>query len=308
MSVLSAKETNIPVLTSREWLELKKIHESEVDELLDEYLAQRSKHIKNPVMDFLFEYYSFRPAQLKRWSPGFGTAIEYNTYEELPEISELSIQKGLAYLSVEKFPSNRVSSLHWILKLLVQSQQSNPSFGCFGMHEWAMLYKTETPRHSHIPLRIDKTELAKFVESMPLLCTHFDAYRFFTPDARPMNHFSLSREKFIQTEQPGCIHNNMDLYKWAFKMHPWSPSSLILSAFKFALEARIIDMKASPYDLTKYGYEPIKIETEEGRRKYQQEQKRIWEKGNKIRKKLIRFYEELTNAVSNKTNTYTSTS
>jgi len=306
MSVLSAEETNIPALTSREWLELKKNHESEVDQLLNEYLTKRSKHIKNPVMDFLFEYYSFRPAQLKRWSPGFGTAIVYHIEKELPEISELTTEKGFAYLPVEKFPSNRISSLEWILKLLKQTKHKKPSFGCFGMHEWAMLYKTETPRHSHIPLRIDKTELAQFVESMPLLCTHFDAYRFFTPDARPMNHFSLSREKFIQMEQPGCIHNNMDLYKWAFKMYPWTPSRLILKAFKFALKARIIDMKASPYDLTKYGYEPIKIETEEGRRKYQREQKRIWEKGDKIRKKLIRFYEELRNAVRNKTNTYTS--
>lgn len=250
-------------------------------------------------MDFLFEYYTFRPAQLRRWSPGFGRAIEFNNRKELPEISELSTESNCAFLDITDFPSNRISSLRWILKLLKQTKDKSPSFGCFGMHEWAMVYKTDKPRHTHIPLRMDKNELAQFVESMPLMCTHFDAFRFFTPDARPMNRYSLSRESFIDMEQPGCIHNNMDLYKWAYKMYPWTPSRLILKAFKFALEARIIDMKASPYDLTKYGYEPIKIETDEGRKKYRQEQKQIWEKGKEIRNELINLYQSLFGALTN---------
>ena len=31
--------------------------------------------MKHPVHDFLFTYYSQRPAQLRRWHPGYGVAL-----------------------------------------------------------------------------------------------------------------------------------------------------------------------------------------------------------------------------------------
>jgi hypothetical protein len=108
-----------------------------------------------------------------------------------------------------------------------------------------------------------------------------------------MNRFELSRETFSETEQPGCIHSNMDLYKWAFKLYPWVSSDLILEAFELALEARTIDMKASPYDLKDHGLEPIKIETEEGRKEYKALQEAIFEKGKPIREKIIVKLEKL---------------
>jgi hypothetical protein len=79
----------------------------------------------------------------------------------------------------------------------------------------------------------------------------------------------------------------MDLYKWAFKMYPWIPSSLILEAFELAVEARYIDMQASPYDLREQGMEPIKIETEKGRKEYKLKQEMIFEKGFPIRDKIL---------------------
>ncbi|MEX2364244.1 MAG: 3-methyladenine DNA glycosylase, partial [Balneolaceae bacterium] len=126
-----------------------------------------------------------------------------------------------------------------------------------------------------------------------LLCTHYDAFRFFTPEAEPMNRFELSRQKFQDMEQPGCIHSNMDLYKWAFKLYPWIPSELILKAFELACEAREIDMKASPYDLREQGLKPIKIETEEGRIEYRKKQEEIFQKGIPVRERLIGEYRNL---------------
>jgi len=158
------------------------------------------------------------------------------------------------------------------------------------MHEWAMVYKSEKVRHNQLPLRFQDEKIAEIVESRPVLCTHFDAYRFFTDAAKPLNKHSLSRETFQDTEQPGCIHSNMDLYKWAYKLYPWISSELIREAFFLALHARTIDMKASPYDLQSRGLEPIKIETEEGRRIYLQKQNEIWEMGKPLRQKLIEAY------------------
>lgn len=181
--------------------------------------------------------------------------------------------------------------------MLKNTQQNRPSFGCFGMHEWAMVYKSDNPRHNQLPMRMKPDELAEFVESRPLLCTHFDAFRFFTMPAKPMNKFELSREKFHETEQPGCIHSNMDLYKWAFKIYPWISSSLILKAFELAVEARYIDMQASPYDLREQGMEPIEIETDSGRKIYKQKQEMIYEKGIPVREKITESMQKLLSMV-----------
>ena len=282
------------VLSEQEWKELQSTHEQRVDDLVGQYLIERSQHKKNPVMDFLFQYYAFRPSMLKRWSPGIGIGLEYSYKEDLPEFEELIIRDDKAWIGLDTFPERRVRSTNWILDMLKSTRERRPSFGCFGMHEWAMVYKAEKPRHDQVPLRMEPEELAKFVESRPLLCTHFDAFRFFTKQAQPMNRFELSREKFADSEQPGCIHSNMDLYKWAFKLYPWISSELILDAFELAYEARMIDMKASPYDLVEYGLDPIKIETDEGRIEYKELQEAIFEKGKPVRERLINRYENFS--------------
>lgn len=270
-------------------------HRSAVSDRIDRYLERRQQHHKDPVMDFLFEYYAFRPSHLRRWSPGFGVLLRGNNQDTYPELSELSVRDKGAYLNPDFFPDKRKRSIRWMLNLLEMSRQKKPSFGCFGMHEWAMVYKKDKKRirHQNIPLRMNKEELASFVESRPLVCTHYDAFRFFSQPAKPLNKFELSRGTFSETEQAGCIHTNMDLYKWAFKGFPWISSNTILDAFDLAVEARTVDMKASPYDLESYGLEPIKIETEKGRMEYLEAQKTIYENSKPVRNRLINEYREL---------------
>lgn len=275
------------ILSESDWKTRKTSHEQKVDALIGNYLKDRAAHKKQPVLDFLFQYYAFRPSALKRWSPGIGIGLEVGDENELPEISELKIEDGIAFIDPTLFPEKRIRSTNWILNMLKATQERRPSFGCFGMHEWAMVYKAEKPRHDQVPLRMEPEELAAFVDSRPLVCTHFDAYRFFTKEAVSMNKFELSRNTFDESEQPGCIHSNMDLYKWAHKLYPWMGSDLILEAFELALEARTIDMKASPYDLVEYGLVPIKIETESGRLEYAKAQEAIFKKGKPVRDKLI---------------------
>jgi hypothetical protein len=294
METMVSKTNLKSVLSEQEWKESQSTHEQRVDDLVGQYLIERSQHKKNPVMDFLFQYYAFRPSMLKRWSPGLGVGLEYSNIEDLPEFEELIINNDQAWIGLDTFPERRIRSTNWILEMLKSTRERRPSFGCFGMHEWAMVYKAEKPRHDQVPLRMEPEELAEFVESRPLLCTHFDAFRFFTKQAQPMNRFELSRENFADSEQPGCIHSNMDLYKWAFKLYPWISSELILDAFELAYEARMIDMKASPYDLVEYGLDPIKIETDEGRIEYKELQEAIFEKGKPVRERLINRYENFS--------------
>lgn len=282
------------VLTAGKWHSLQREHKSVLSKILDPYLEKRSRQEKDPVMDFLFEYYAFRPSHLMRWSPGMGIVLELGNGNPTPHHSELmKVENGKAYLDPELFPKKRRSSVQWMLGLLKKSANKKPLFGCFGMHEWAMVYRAGEVRHNQIPLRLSDEEIAEFVESRPLVCTHFDAFRFFTEPAKPLNKHKLSREGFQESEQPGCIHTNMDLYKWAFKLYPWIPGDLLRKSFLNALEARKIDMQASPYDVREFGLDPIRIETEEGRRDYISKQTAIHESSMPIRLELIRWYEKI---------------
>jgi hypothetical protein len=278
-----------------DWIQNKIAHEERIDALIGPYLVARSHHKKQPVLDFLFEYYHFRPALLRKWSPGYGVELPISEHEisHLPQLSELCIQDDVAFLNPHLFPDKRRKSLEWVIELLEQTQQKKAQFGCFGLHEWAMVYRSNDPRHHQVPLRFSTQEIAEIVDSHNLVCTHFDAYRFFMPEAIPKNKHELSRDRFIAMEQPGCIHTNMDVYKWAYKFYPWVSSDTILSAFELAYDARYIDMKASPYDLSEQGLSPIKIETIEGKQEYKLEQEALSLKAKPIRARLIKELKQL---------------
>ena len=296
-SPVTTPETRIEILPEEVWQARQQHHEEAISGLIDDYLDAREQQQKDPILDFLFEYYSFRRSHLKSWSPGVGVGLKVDAghRSNLPRLDGLTVRDDLAFLDSEQFPEKRVSSITWILDLLQQTQNRPPAFNCFGMHEWAMVYRAEKVRHPYLPMRFPPEQIAEIVESRPLLCTHYDAYRFFTKQAAPMNRFELSRAQFPNTEQPGCIHSNMDLYKWAFKYFPWISSDVIREAFLLALEARTVDMQASPYDLAGLGYEPITVETPEGRKMYVKRQMDLHEKGKVIRQKLIAEYQRLVN-------------
>ena len=286
------------LLLPSEWTSRIQNHKRKLSPILDPYLKGRSEQKKDPVLDFLFEYYKFRPSHLMRWSPGASNRLQLDgPATALPEISELATSGDTAFLDPKLFPEKHRKATRWIYDLLVKTDDSKPFFGCMGMHEWAMVYRAGDVRHGQIPLRLPDDQIARIVESRPLLCTHFDAFRFFTEEARPLNKNNLTRDTFQDNEQPGCIHTNMDIYKWAYKRYPWISGDLIADAFLLAINARTIDMKASPYDLSSRGLEPIKIETEAGRKEYIKRQTEIWEKGKRLRQKLIEEYETLLSLV-----------
>jgi len=88
-------------------------------------------------------------------------------------------------------------------------------------------------------------------------------------------------------EQPGCLHANMDLYKWAYKLSPAIPSALTLDCFDLAREVRQLDMRAAPYDLRALGYEPVEIETAEGKATYVAAQRDFATRADVLRRRLI---------------------
>jgi hypothetical protein len=145
----------------------------------------------------------------------------------------------------------------------------------------------EEIRHQGYELRLPPDQLAAFLQTQALCCTHYDAYRFFTPAARPLNQWQPVLETRLEMEQAACLHANMDLYKWSSKLWPWIGSDLIGECFAHACEGRDLDMRASPYDLRHLGYEPILIETPEGRAQYEKEQRQLAQKAQLLRQRLL---------------------
>ena len=80
-------------------------------------------------------------------------------------------------------------------------------------------------------------------------------------------------------EQPGCLHAGMDLYKHAFRLSPLVCSDLVADCFELARDIRVLDMRASPYDLSDLGYEPVRIETPAGKEEYVAAQRAFAERG-----------------------------
>lgn len=235
---------------------------------------------KHPVWDFLFEYYAFRPAALERWHPG-------------PEW--VLLDEGGRPLPEPIFPSARLVFVRWLRELLLGMERRPPFFACHGLHEWAMVYRQRAGdlRHGGVPLRFAPEALAGIVESLPVRCSHFDAFRFFAPEARPLNRLQPERARVPELEQRGCLHANMDLYKWSFKLAPFAPSELIADAFALARDIREVDMRASPYDLSALGFAPIGIETAEGRAEYERRQREFERRAAPLRSRLIALCERL---------------
>jgi hypothetical protein len=194
----------------------------------------------------------------------------------------------------------RGGTVDFARRLLAATASRPAQLGCFGLHEWAMAYRLSPDRlrHADWPLRLGAAGTDEVVESLQLRCTHFDAFRFYTPPARRLNQVQPTRERQVELEQPGCLHAAMDLYKWAYKLLPAVPSELVMDCFDLAREVRELDMRAAPYDLRELGYEPVRVETPSGRSEYAAAQRGFAARGQELRERLLQALARVDGAQS----------
>jgi hypothetical protein len=277
------------VLPEAEWQHRQARHQEQVDELLSGHRERADRGRPHPVEDFLFSYYSFRPSQLRRWHPGAGVALAGPAATERLAWREHVLVDGAVTLDVDLFLARRGAALRHVVDLLAATAARPAQLGCFGLHEWAMVYRQDADqvRHADRPLRLGAAGTDAVVEEHRIRCTHHDAFRFFTAPARPLNLLQPARTDQVALEQPGCLHATMDLYKWAYKLTPAVGSDLTLECFLLARHTRELDMRASPYDLSELGYLPVRIETADGKAEYVQQQREIAERGQQLRERLL---------------------
>jgi len=277
------------LLDAPDWRARAAAHRARAERWTAPARTRRGAHQPHPVEDFLFTYYPFSFAKLEEWHPPVGTALE--AAPPLPACwTKPPYRRSADALAADPAlltPKQR-TRLGWLHELLVATRDRPPVLTCHGLHEWAMVYRGAEVRHAGIaPLRLPQAEIDALIESRPIRCSHFDAFRFFHPAAQPLNRLQPTLIDRPAFEQPGCVHANMDLYKWAFKAMPWAGSDLLLDCFELALELRDLDMRASPYDLSDFGLRALPIETAEGRRDYEREQARLAALTRPLRQTLI---------------------
>lgn len=275
-------------LEQAQWRTRQRRHTERATTALSAVIERRRTGARHPVEDFLFDYYRLRPAELTSWHPGIGF--------ELAEAGEFAARRqhvvdadGTARVDVDAVLHKRGRTLEFTHRLLSRTAERPAQFDCFGLHEWAMVYRlpAEQLRHQRLGLRLSPEQTDAVVESHDLRCSHFDAFRFFTPEAVGLNRRPLTRDDQLECDQGGCLHVNMDLYKWAGKMSPLVGSELLFDCFELARDIRELDMRASPYDVSEWGHSAVKIETAEGKSEYVAAQRGFSLRAAALRSRLL---------------------
>lgn len=286
---------SVTTLTREEWTARARTHAATVDERTSGHRSRRQRGQRHPVEDFLFEYYSHRPSHLRRWHPGPGVDLEDAAAEYTDRRDHEVDDDGTARLDVAAFLRRRGRAVTFVQGLLTATLSRPGTHDCFGLHEWAMVYRLSPgeQRHEQLPLRLGQERTDEVVEGHRIRCSHFDAYRFFTPEAVGRNDLRPTREGQTALEQPGCLHAGMDVYKWCYTLAPAIPSELTLAAFELAGEIRELDMAASPYDVSDFGIAPVAIETSEGKATYVERQRAFTHRSNALRRRLLDVLDDL---------------
>lgn len=290
----------ISLLSESDWVGRAARHRTRAECHTRPARQRRDRGAAHPIEDFLFLYYPYPLALLEKWHPGSGVALEISDRTRDPAAKVFSPrlyqrENGMVFLDHRRLTDQERERLAWTVSLLESTAERPPNFACHGLHEWAMIYRGTDIRHGRsAPLRLPQAEIDAVVESRSIVCSHHDAFRFFAKDARRFNRLNPDLHTRQLFEQPGCVHANMDLYKWAAKGMPWIGSELLLNCFELAIQLRDLDMRASPYDLSAWGKEPVRIETPDGREHYETEQRRLAALAAPLRARLIEALRKIT--------------
>jgi hypothetical protein len=285
----------VEVLPEPVWRGRERAYAARIDAATAGHRARRTTGERHPVEDFLFTYYGNSVAALRRWHPGVGVglvgapATADAAPDEWADQRFYGTRHGVTALDLDAYLAARADRVRSVSALLRATLDRSAQYGCFGLHEWAMVHRLDPEglRHPAWPLRLGAAGTDAVVESHQVVCSHADAFRFFTPSARPLNTLQPTRAEQVALEQPGCLHAGMDCYKWAFQLAPATPSELVADCFDLARDIRVLDMRASPYDLRGLGYEPVAIETRAGKAAYVEAQRGFTQRSQALRRRLL---------------------
>ncbi|HEY4615725.1 MAG TPA: 3-methyladenine DNA glycosylase, partial [Citricoccus sp.] len=186
----------LTVLPAEQWRDRAQAHRERVAAYTAPLKDLHSAGIRHPVHDFLFSYYSLTPGALERWHPGAGVVLaaapdvgDRPDGDGLPGTGGGRFYRWLApgpglpdggwTVDVPAFLTQRASMVGFARRILGTTVERPARLSCFGLHEWAMAYRSDVHgvRHSTVPLRLGAAGTDRVVEENRIACTHFDAFR-----------------------------------------------------------------------------------------------------------------------------------
>ena len=288
------------VVVLTDWTRRAAAHEERVDAWVLPHLDRRRCGQKHPVEDFLFDYYRLSPAELRRWHPGAGVVLagpDALPYLELADYRQ--VEQGVA--ADPRRLARHVRRLRDVRRLLVATGSRPASYGCFGLHEWAMVYRAspDEVRHRAHPLRLaqrghrhrrrGRADAVHAHRRLPLLHPgRGAAQRAAAEPGQPgrAGAAGLPARRDGPLQVGGAVPRRS------------VPSELVADCFAHAREIRAVDMRASPYDLAGLGYPPIRVETAAGRAEYVRRQRGFTESGAVLRGRLVAALDDLLDLAS----------
>jgi hypothetical protein len=258
------------------------------------YSANTGVFLEDVTMDDFATLLHLRGAILQDNGALYSPSQWFDVKQQRPQTSLVVAKDGGVFQ--KRHPA---SPYLWFRSILQQTLQAEPVLHCHGLHEWAMQYcplgsppPPSAKYQQHLALRVSQDVINQTVERKGISCTHVDALRFFAPAAGPLNHHgaSLQRTDQLRLEQPACVHAHMDLLKIGLRLQPFSDAALMRRILQLSMDARRLDVAASPYDATAYGVGIVPIETKDGRAQYRKEQRELMDRAEPIRRELLDAY------------------
>ena len=237
---------------------------------VEPHLARRRAGETHPVHDFLFTYYSFSPAKLLDWQPGWpeSGSAELLAKRRALVASTLELLRATAARTPRRSAASGCTSGRW----------------CTGADE---------TRHP-VPLRLGAAGTDEVVESHRIACSHFDAFRFFTPSARAAQHAPARPRRPVGVRAAGLParhHGPLQARLPALAAGRLRPRGRLLRARL----GRARPSTCAPRRTTSptSALEPIRIETPEGKQEYAARQRAFAERAAPLRERLITVCEQL---------------
>src|SRR5699024_2208755 len=164
-ATMTTQARSAGVLGGPTWRDLPRRHGTRGADMTGGGRRRKQTHTPHPVDDFRFTYSPTRPAQLARWHPGVGVALQ-----DAREFADKRwyVRRGEEVaLDTTAFLADRREGVQWAQQLLRGTLGRPGRFNCFGLHEWAMVYRAQVVRHSQVPLRLGQEGTDEVVRSHP---------------------------------------------------------------------------------------------------------------------------------------------
>ena len=233
--------------------------------------------VAHPVEDFLFTYYSYRPASLRRWHPGLGVELDRRAsraFERRRGLRSLHAGRRDARPGADVRRTGRIRS-RWIRRPARAPPPRAPpdarhASACTN-GPWSTARPADEVRHAAYPLRLGAAGNRRGGGDAPHHAAATSTRFASSPSrARPLNVLQPTRESPARPRATRLPARR----RWTSTSGPTSCArsrhrSWWPTASRWPARFRVVDMRAAPYDLQlSLGVEPIRIETPEGKGAY----------------------------------------